>query len=47
VERGEEKSKNDERVLERAVIIEPYEANIRNKKLWHEVISDCRVQEFW
>jgi len=41
------KEKNDERILERAVIIGPYAAQIRETKSWHEVIRDCKVQEFW
>jgi len=34
-------------VLERAVIIGSYEAQIGETKSRHEVIRDCRVQEFW
>jgi len=34
-------------VLEKAAIIGPYEAQIRETKSWHDVIRDCRVQEFW
>jgi len=41
------KGKNVERVLENPVIIGPYEAQIRKTNPWHEVIRDCRVQEFW
>jgi len=34
-------------VLERAVTIGPYEAQIRKTKSWHQVIRACREQEFW
>jgi len=44
---GEGETKNDEWFFERTVIIGPYEAEIRKTKLWHEVILDRRVQEFW
>ena len=39
--------KNNELVLERAVIIVPYEAQVRKTQIWHEGVRDWRVQEFW
>jgi len=41
------KEKTMKGVLEKAAIIGPYEAQIRETKSWHDVIRDCRVQEFW